>query len=174
MGVTSRPRHAHDPPAPSSPPTPPSSTPTHPGEDSAPPPPSDAREAEAAAERDVRESQLDAARRLAEARSFAQCWITKHRPDRLRDGVRAFTNLIVVLGKELAIEHVRTAELDPTVFNPFAVAWQNHDPARAGAARCNGNGHANGNGNGNGVHVPRKSRGETEQERLDQILNQVG
>jgi hypothetical protein len=87
----------------------------------------------------AREGDADRAKRLANARTFATHWIRQNHPDRLRDGVRPFAELVALLGEDLAVQEVETVSLDPDVKNPFAVAWSNHDPKRRQVRSRNGN-----------------------------------
>ena len=108
---------------------------------------------------------------LVKARTFARQWISEHRPKHLTDSVYPFTKLVQHLGEEHAVEEVVTVELDPTVANPFAVAWSNHDPRRRrtprggnGAARTpNAGGSSNGNGHGHSRKAGRPRPGLHEQ-----------
>lgn len=99
--------------------------------------PSPGIQEEEEAEARARGGDAAAAKRLEAARTFAADWIAKNMPGE-HAGVRPFAKLVERLGLDLAVEEVRTAALDPSVQNPFAVAWSNHDPRRS--ASRNGNG----------------------------------
>jgi hypothetical protein len=69
---------------------------------------------------------------LGMAREFAVGWVRDNASGFVGTGEAPFTKLVAQLGRERAVEEVRTLMLDSSIGNPFAVAWANHDPTRRG------------------------------------------